>query len=72
VVRLSVDGDAVASLDIGSVHEFEVTYEDGDVHRLSDELRELDCTVRTFETITPDLRDVFLKITTDDTVTTDE
>ncbi|WP_238398206.1 ABC transporter ATP-binding protein [Halorussus salinus] len=50
----------------GEVHEFEITY-DEDVHSLSDELREIDCTVRTFETIRPDLGDVFLEMTTDDT-----
>jgi ABC-2 type transport system ATP-binding protein len=50
----------------GDVHEFEITY-DGDVQSLWDELSEIDCNVRTFDTIRPDLGDVFLEMTTDDT-----
>lgn len=53
------------------VHEFEVALLEGDVHDLSDELRELDCTVRSFEEASPDLGEIFLKITNDDGVVDD-
>ena len=45
------------------VHEFEVTLQRRDVHDLSDLLRELDCTVQSFETASPDLAQIFLELT---------
>ncbi len=55
----------------GDVHEFEVTLVDGDVHDLSDVLRNLECSVRSFETTTPDFEEIFLHITREEGVAYD-
>lgn len=54
-----------------NIHEFEVGPLDGNVHDLSDALRSLDCSVKSFETASLDLEDVFLQITQGDGVTYD-
>lgn len=54
-----------------TVHEFELTLLDGNIHDLSDTLRELDCSVTSFETVAPELGEIFLEITAEDEVSPD-
>lgn len=61
--KLNQEFDVTDSDQYAGVCELTVGLSEGDIHDLSNVLRDLDCSVRSLEAVTPDLEDVFLEIT---------